>query len=89
VPESLDDADFIARLEKYGANQVRTMLLSGGFPIAYNLAVIGWLSKKDQEAERLREATEAERCITLFAPARNALRFFSARRNTSMASSRI
>lgn len=56
----MTDSDFSERLEKFGVNQVRTMLSTGGFPTSMNLAVIDWLSRKDQEAERSAEAVQSK-----------------------------
>jgi hypothetical protein len=57
---SVNRIAIIAHLEKLGENQVRLLLSTGRFPVAQHWVIYEWLATKDQEAERLREASQAE-----------------------------
>jgi hypothetical protein len=54
------ERQFIRRLESLGEMQVKLMLSSGGWAPALEPTVLNWLSEKDREAARLREASQAE-----------------------------
>jgi hypothetical protein len=55
-----DDPVTIARMEKLGEAQVRLLMSSGNWPPQLNPIAVDWLAKKDQEAGRLRGASQAE-----------------------------
>ena len=54
------EAEIIARLEQLGDKQVRHINSQAGFPPGWNLSIAKWLAEKDQEAERLMVASQAE-----------------------------
>ena len=49
-----------ARFEELGEQQVRLLLSTSGLPQSSQLPAINWLTKKDQEAKLLREASHSE-----------------------------
>lgn len=49
-----------AQLEKHGVNQVRLLMQSGNWATQLNQIALEWLKEKDQEAERLTAASQAD-----------------------------
>jgi hypothetical protein len=57
------EPDISEHLESIGVPQVRLMLETDGLPsglLRHQSSIIEWLASKDQEAERLREASQSE-----------------------------
>jgi hypothetical protein len=55
-----DERQFIQRLETLGVTEVRLKLPIGGWAPALEPIVTKWLADKEREAERSREASQAE-----------------------------
>lgn len=55
-----DDPAIIAQMVNLGPTQVRTLIQSGSWPTHLNQTAVRWLAEQEREAERLREASQAE-----------------------------
>jgi hypothetical protein len=61
-----DDGDerYFAHLDSMGAEQVRLLMSSGGLSPATYPATLRWLKLKDDEAQRVRDLSQAEQADT-------------------------
>jgi hypothetical protein len=55
-----DDKSVVSYLEALGEPQVRRLMSDGGMPPNTHSAALRWLSDKDRESERIREASQSE-----------------------------
>jgi hypothetical protein len=57
-------SDIRAQMENKGSAQVRTLMQAGIWPAQHMHIALEWLKEKDQEAERLTTASNAEMAAT-------------------------
>jgi hypothetical protein len=83
-----DAAPIIARLEELGENQVKLLMSTGGLPTGWQPVIIEWLRTKDQEATRLRDASQSEQIEIARSASRAAERAAAAAERASAAAER-
>jgi uncharacterized membrane protein len=59
-PANSLDSEQLAYFDELGADQVRLMIATAQLPTNMNPALRKWLAQKDQEASRIKEASQAE-----------------------------